>query len=601
MTPSFADLRTFRARHAATRWLGRGCPLVCGSILPVVLLLSARIASAQPEALPDQPPVGAAETPTDPPPAPQQVTPPNAVEPPSPASAPPDASATAIQPAPAEATGATIAPDETAGYHNGTFFVRDRTDTFRMYLQGRVHADWLDQFGPGTSSLPPGNGITNGFYLRRARLEVGGEFFKQWQWQLSAEFSSSTSIDNAGATQAQPTCAVSTTTAAGFACTNRESPVDNPTVKAIPTDVFVNYGPTPWTNFEVGQFLVPFTFENPLGDNTTPFLERSLAVRNIGVPLLRDIGAMFWGEAPDRSFYYKVAFLNGDGPNRANVDSRYDVAGRAVVRPFVKATKSFTRWAHIGVSARGGSRDSAAVGYDLPSLTTQGGYSFWKPTYKDSLGNTIHIMPSTAQWALAGDVYLPLGPFDVTGEFIYTADNTREAIDGLQLSPFTQRVGQLKGYGWYAQVAYWIVGDQSVVGVPNHSRPVHLDPDEPQRPWKAGVEALAKFEQLHLTYRGASRGGAADPLTPDGDIDVDDLAFGVNYWLTRHLRVGLNYTLYIFPDSAPVTPTTPGGTVQSSAQRAVAPGQLLAKGADDSSRNSNHTLNELQLRFGVQF
>jgi phosphate-selective porin len=489
---------------------------------------------------------------------------------------------------------------ETSGYHNGTFFVRDRTDSFRLYLQGRVHADWLDQLGPGTSSLPPGNAIASGFFLRRARLEIGGELFQQWQWQLSAEFSSATSIDNAGATQAQPTCSVSPATAA-VACTNRESPVDNPTVKAIPTDVFVNYGPSPWANLEIGQYLVPFTLENPLGDNTTPFLERSLPVRNIGVPLLRDIGAMFWGEAPDRSVYYKLALVNGDGPNRMNVDSRYDVAARIVVRPFVKTTASFTKWAHIGASARVGSRDPAAVGYDLPTLTTQGGYAFWKPTYRDSGGRTVHILPSATQWALAADVFLPLGKFDVTGEFIYALDDTRETLDGLQLSPFTERLGQLKGFGWYGQIDYWVIGDQTVVGYPNHGRPVHLDPSQPQRPWKSGVQLLAKFEQLHLTYQGASRGGAADSQTPDGDIDVNDFALGVNYWLTRHLRVGANYTLYSFPDSAPVTPTTTGGPVQTSTQRAVAPGQLLAKGVDNSARDSGHILNEVQLRVGVQF
>jgi phosphate-selective porin len=477
--------------------------------------------------------------------------------------------------------------------------VRDKTDTFRLYLQGRVHADWLDQLGPGTSSLPPGNGITNGFYLRRARLEIGGEFFQQWQWQLSAEFSSSTSIDNAAATQAQPTCAVSPTTAA-LTCTNRASPVDNPTVKAIPTDVFVNYGPWPWANLEVGQFLLPFTFENPLGDNTTPFLERSLAVRNIGVPLLRDIGAMFWGEAPDHSIYYKVALVNGDGPNRTNVDSRYDLAARVAVRPFAKTTTAFTKWAHVGASARVGSRDSGAVGYDLPALTTQGGYAFWKPTYRGTSG-ALHIIPSAAQWALAADVYLPLGKLDVTGEFIYAVDDTREALDGYQLSPFTERTGDLTGYGWYAQVGYWIVGNQSVVGSPNYGRPVHLDPTQSQRPWKTGVQALAKFEQLHLTYRGSSRSGNPDPQTADGDIDVDALALGVNYWLTRHLRVGINYTFYVFPDSAPVTSTTSGGPVQSAAQRAVSPGQLLAKGVDDTARDSGHTLNEVQFRVGVQF
>jgi hypothetical protein len=462
-----------------------------------------------------------------------------------------------------------------------------------------VHADWLDQFGAGTSSLSPGNGITNGFFLRRARLEVGGEIFQQWQWQLSAEFSSATSIDNAAATQAQPTCSVSPTTAA-LTCTNRESPVDNPSVKAIPTDVFVNYGPWPWANLEIGQFLLPFTLENPLGDNTTPFLERSLAVRNLGVPLLRDIGAMLWGEVSDHAFYYKVALVNGDGPNRPNVDSRYDLAGRFVVRPFMKTTTTFTKWAQVGASARVGSRDSGAVGYDLPSLTTQGGYAFWRPTYKGSSG-TLHIIPAATQWALAADIYLPLGKLDVTGEFIYAVDNTREALDGYQLSPFTERAGDLAGFSWYAQIGYWIVGDQSVVGYPNYGRPVHLDPTQPQRPWKTGVQALAKFEQLHLTYRGSSRGGQPDPLTADGDIDVDAVALGVNCWLTRHLRVGVNYTLYAFPDSAPVTPTMTGGPTQSSTQRAVAPAQLLPKGVDDTARDTSHTLHEVQFRVGVQF
>ena len=491
-------------------------------------------------------------------------------------------------------------PDETAGYHNGTFFVRDKTDTFRLYLQGRVHVDWLDQFGAGTSSLPPGSGIVDGFFLRRARLEIGGEIFRQWQWQLSGELSSATSIDNQAGMLEQPTCAASPTTPTP-ACPNRETAIDNASVKAIPTDVFVNYGPLPWANLELGQFLIPFTLENPLGDNTTPFLERSLSVRNIGAPLLRDIGAMLWGADPDGSGYYKLAVVNGDGPNRVNVDSRYDFVGRAVYRPFAKTTSSFTKWAHIGISARAGSRDPAAVGYDLPSLTTQGGYPFWKPTYKDSFGRTIHIMPSAAQWGVAWDLYLPVGKFEVTGEFIYAVDDTREAIDGLQLSPFTERLGELKGYGWYGQLAYWILGDQSAVGYPNYGRPVHLDPTEPQRPWKSGLQALAKFEQLRLTYQSTARGGAPDSKTPDGDIRADAFALGLNYWLTRHLRLGANFTFYSFPDSAPLTATSSGGPVQSSVQRALAPGQLLAAGVDDSARDSAHTAEEVQMRVGVQF
>jgi hypothetical protein len=488
----------------------------------------------------------------------------------------------------------------TAGYHNGSFFLRDRSDIFRLYVQGRVHADWLDQLGAGVDSLPPGSGIVDGFFLRRARIELAGEFYQTWQWWVGAEFSSATSIDNAAGNLAAPGCTPAPTSALG--CTgSSSSPVDAPTVRSIPTDVFINYGPTPWTNLQVGQYYLPFTLENRISDNTTPFLERSLVVRNLGAPLQRDIGAMFWGESPDRLLYYAAALLNGDGPNRPNVDGRYDVAARALVRPFARSEVFTARWAQVGLSARAGSRDPARVGYDVPALTTQGGFAFWKATYKDSLGRTIHILPSTSQWAIAGDVYLPVGGLDLTGEFVFLSENTREAVDGFQISRFTERRGALSGYGWYAQVGYWIVGNHDIVGAPSYGRPVHVDLTKPQKRPQEGLQALAKLEHLHLSYDASSRGGAPDPLTPTGDITVNALELGLNYWATKHLRVGLNYSLFLFPDSAPVTPSHPGGPVQGPGQRAVAPAQLLPRGVDDAARDSAHALNELQLRVGVQF
>jgi hypothetical protein len=487
----------------------------------------------------------------------------------------------------------------TAGYHNGTFFLRDKSDIFRLYVMGRVHADWLDQLGAGVTSLPPGAGVTDGFFLRRARLELAGEFFEKWQFWVAAETATATSIDNAAANQATPTCSVAPNSFIN--CNSKTLPVDNPTVKALPTDVFVNYGPTPWTNFQAGQYYLPFSLENRISDNTTWFLERSLPIRNIAAPLQRDIGLMFWGESPDRSVYYAVGILNGDGPNRPNVDSRYDVAARAVYRPFATATGSMTKWAQVGFSVREGSRDPAKVGYDLPSMTTQGGFAFWKPTYADSLGRTVHILPSSTQWAIAADVYAPIGKLDVMTEFIYLNENTREAVDGFQLSPFTERIGVFKGYGWYAQVDYWIFGDQDLVGPPSYGRPIHVDLTKPQKRPSEGLQVMAKVEQLHMTYDGNARGGRLDALTPNGDINVDTLELGINYWATKHMRVGLNYSYYVFPSSAPVVATAPGGPVQGPGQRAVAPSQLVLRGVDDGARDSGHDVHELQARVGVQF
>jgi hypothetical protein len=484
-----------------------------------------------------------------------------------------------------------------AGYYNGLFYLRDRADAFRLYVQGRVHVDALGWVGPGVGSLGADSALKSTLYLRRARAEIGGEFFEQWQWQLSGDFAP-TATDNPAARNATRTCSVSATGAQ--TCSDVSSPVDPAAVRPIPTDAFVNFAPSPWLNVQVGQFLLPFTMENPVSDNTTPFLERSIVARGIGAPLLRDIGAMVWGEAPNRRAYYTIGLYNGDGPNRQNADSRFDVVARTFVRLDTRET-SLTHDAQIGFSARYGSRDPAQVGYDQPSITTQGGYAFWRATYKDSLNRTMHIIPTSEQGAIGADVYVPIDGFDVTSELVYAHTNTREAIDGYQLTPFTERLGTLKGYAYYVQLGAWLIGSRAIVGSPSYGRPKHLDFAAPRVQPQRGLQALVKLEQLHLTYGGAARGGVSDPKTPNGDIDMTSISLGMNYWATRHLRVGVNYVSYFFPGSAPVAPSAPGGAVQTSNQRAVAPAQALAPGADDGARDGGHTLYEIQARVGVQF
>ena len=498
-----------------------------------------------------------------------------------------------------EAHASPPAPTWTSGYHDDHFFLRSPDDVFRLYVQARVHVDFSRAFGAGVSSLTPDSSLNDGFFLRRARLEMGGEFFDKWQWQLGVEFAPS-GADNPGATAASQACTVDPTTGA-LNCSNRESPVDSASVKPAPTDVFVNYGPSPWINAQVGQYYIPFSLENRISDNTTPFLERSLAVRTLGAPLQRDIGAMAWGESPDRVFYYAVGVFNGDGPNRPNPDNRFDLDGRVFARPFARTLESFTKWTEVGLSARGGSRDPKYVGYDMPAMTTQEGYAFWRPTYKDSLGRLLHIIPSASQWAVGADVHIPISIVDVTSEFIYARSDTREAVDGLQLSPFTERLGTLAGYSYYVEAGVWLVGNQEIIGYPSYARPIHVDLSKPDERPREGVQVVGRFEQLHMTYDGASRGGKDDSKTPNGVIDVTSFTVGANYWATRHLRVSLNYGAYFFPGSEPTTASETGGPVQTAAQRAIAPGQYLGKGVDNVARDSGHSVNEISARFGVQF
>ena len=491
------------------------------------------------------------------------------------------------------------------GFHNGTFFLRDHADNFRLYVQGRVHADLLGWIGPGVPSLGPDSALKTTFQLRRARAEIGGEFLQgEWQWQLSGDFGP-TSVDNPAAKNAAPSCTVDPVAGTDTCSGTASAAVEAPRVSAFATDAFINYAPSPWLNVQVGQYLLPFGMEARISDNTTPFLERGIVARLIAAPFTRDIGAMVWGEAPDRFVYYTLGLYNGDGPNRPNADSRFDFVGHVIVRPLETSTfhgvLAPLRHAQIGFSARYGSRDPREVGYDLPSLTTQGGYAFWKATYKDSLNRTLHIIPSSEHYSLGLDAYVPIDGFDLRGEFAYTNQNTREAIDGYQLSPFTERLGTMKGWAYGVQAAYWIFGSRDIIGYPSYGKPLHVDLKTEQKPPSRGLQALAKVEQLHLSYAGATRAGVLDPKTPNGDIDVLAFAFGLNYWATRHLRVGLNYSIYTFPDSAPVTASAAGGPVQSPNQRAVAPAQALVKGVDDGARDGGHNVHEVHARVGVQF
>jgi hypothetical protein len=463
---------------------------------------------------------------------------------------------------------------------------------------GRVHVDGVMWLGPGISSLGPDSALKTTWQLRRARPELAGEFFQDWQWQLSVDLAPTTT-DNPAARTASRSCTVDPTSGAD-ACTDATNSVEAPLQRPAVTDAFVNYGPSPWVNIQIGQYLLPFTMENRVSDNTTPFLERSLVSRGLGAPFTRDIGAMLWGQEENALVYYTVGLYTGDGPNRTNADNRFDVVARAFTRPFVSTQGSMLESAQIGVSGRYGSRDPSLVGYDAPSLTTQGGYAFWRGTYRDALNRLIHIVPSAEQGAVAGELYLPIDRYDLTSEFVYAVSNTREAVDGYQLSRFTERTTQLLGYAYYVQLGAWVLGNRDIIGgASSYGKPLHLDLRVPQKVAARGLQILAKAEQLHVTY--SARAGALDAKTPLGDIDVTSFALGANFWATRHLRVGLNYTYYDFPSSEPVSASAAGGPVQTSAQRAQAPAQALAKGSDDAARDNGHTLHELQLRVGVQF
>ena len=482
-----------------------------------------------------------------------------------------------------------------AGWHGGVFYLRDPSDDFRLYVQGRGQIDSYNYFGPGVAD----GTLKSTVFLRRVRLELSGEVMEKWQWLIAGDFGS-TALDNGRGTNETSAAAPGKTP---DATTGRYAPAQSVALRALATDVFLNYKAHPLFQIQLGQYDAPFTMENRTSDKYFPFIERSLAVRVVGIPTNKEIGGMFWGETPDKLFFYSVGLFNGDGQGRLNPDNRGDAMGRVFVHPLA-ASKDAIKGLQIGASFRYGVRDSNYVNYDYNSatggggMTTQGNFTFWSPIYGGTKGPT-HVIPAGKQAGLAGELRIPLDMVDLTSELVYISNGTREAVEGYQATN-SERFGTMKGYSYYVQLGFWPIGNRDINGIPGYENPTHVDLKKADDRPKTALQLLIKWEQLNLEYKSADRSGDADANNIDGKIKVNAFSLGANYWATKHIRLSVNYVMNMFPGSAPVSATVKGTSPsQSSDQRAISPAQGLGKGINDDARDNGHMLHELIFRAAI--
>ena len=114
-------------------------------------------------------------------------------------------------------------------------------------------------------------------------------------------------------------------------------------------DLYFRYKPMNELNLELGQFKVPFSYENEnCGPTTVEFIEYSYITtylaRNNGLydgingATGRDIGFQLYGSFIERDGYniinYNVAVFNGSGINSKDHNSSKDIVARLIIKPF---------------------------------------------------------------------------------------------------------------------------------------------------------------------------------------------------------------------------------------------------------------------------
>ncbi len=569
------------------------------------------------------------EAPPPPPPPPPELAPST-----QPAVPPP-----VLMPAPAVETKAEEPKEEPiplAGYRGGGFYLKDEKDNFILYPSGRLQVDQYNYFGPGVDETT----FKSTLAFKRAQVELAGEFFKNWSFRIEPVLGSN-ALDNASGKAAESFAAAPG--AAPTATSGVYPSAQTARVVASLGNTFINYRADSLLNILVGQTQMPFSLEGQSGSKYLPFMEKSLPTRVMGHQVNNglDMGLLFWGGTKDKLVTYGIGWANGAGVGRVNTDGRGDFVGRVYTRPLwtmkdVGALKDL----QVGASLSYGSRNPRWTYYDYNSMTTTGGVAFWNPIYTNAtIGRRVHVLPANTQIAAAAELRVPFSMFDLTSEFVYVDNGTREAVEGLQANDAaltgaggqgTLGYGHMHGTGYYVQAGAWLFGPRDIPGLPGTFSMAHLDLKKKTTETPSALYALVKWEQVSLRYDGysnsadttttgaaATRSNTANPAQGayDGDIKVNALSIGLNYYLTKHLRLTGQWTTYMFPDSAPANwtgappdyATAAVCDAKACANRAAAPAQSLPSAGGTTpvsvldARKDGHSLHELLFRAQVAF
>jgi phosphate-selective porin OprO/OprP len=271
------------------------------------------------------------------------------------------------------------------------------------------------------------------FRLRRARINMTGEFAEQFDFKIEGDFENSDGISS-----------------------NRTD--------FSGTDIFINWHQYPEAQIKVGQWKAPFGLEQTTPDTSLFTIERSLPTgaitpeRQIGVQLWGKPFTNLWPEQKDLLTYYAGVF-NGNGRNTTiNDNNNFIAVGRLELMPF--KGKLF------------GQDSSLKLGGDVLNSRDDKGTNI-----SQTLNLLVNADGSLSPYVLPGadertawsaDAWLTVGPFDLIGEYL------AEDVDGRIVAGKAPGFANFDPSGWYVQGSYFILPKklQAVV------KWEQLDPDQ---------------------------------------------------------------------------------------------------------------------------
>jgi len=198
------------------------------------------------------------------------------------------------------------------------------------------------------------------FIIRRARVSLASEIDPRWDYKLQVDFGN---------------IARTAVTSVDFAKSKtKTTSVQRPVL----LDAQVNYALSETARLSVGQFKIPFSYENLVSSteldtiNRAQVVEKLVPGRDIGSQG-RDLGLLFTGS--EERLDYAFGVFNGAGINAADDNDQKDLAARLVFHPD-KALAVGASWYDGRAGAAGSTRDriGGEVSYREGPWTVRGEY-----------------------------------------------------------------------------------------------------------------------------------------------------------------------------------------------------------------------------------
>jgi hypothetical protein len=394
-------------------------------------------------------------------------------------------------------------PTDTVGFSD-RLYVRTPGDEIVVFPGARVQLD---------GAAFPRQTPKSGFYLRRARVELRGWLGRIFYFDVSADVAPDPPPEGSA-------LAPSTLPA-----------TDNYLALAPFGDRLI---------LQAGQFDAPFTLENRTSDAYTVFIERSLAVRALGVPRNKEVGAMLHGLLGDGVFYYSAGVFNGDGPGFRNIDNQPAFIGRAALAPLAGREGRLRRLS-VGASGWYGRH---VMGGSFPAQATAGGVRFLAPQWMTGQpARTLEMREHGYVAAFAGELTIPFGTrFGLRGEGVYKRQQLAETEPALALASGQLPVlgsATFDGIAGYGELWLWLAGDERLLPAPGLQLPARINRSY-RRAFDDGLMVALRGELLKedLTGNQPTLGNPARATTR-----VISGTAGVTYWRGSFARISLNYTV----------------------------------------------------------